>query len=205
MKNSETHNIGEKNMKKQMSLTKNTLALKKLFKICGSAAVMSLLTINLANAQATFDNGTLFVEATINDFCTVADSNLNFYADGSALEVNGTVDAQTSVTVDCSSDSTPWTLSFFGRFADSNNRVVTLPGGFPNPDDPDSPFDATISYDLYSDAGRTSILGNGDTTGTLPITGTGDQTVDVFGTLFAPDFQLPAGRYTGTEGMSVTF
>ena len=62
-----------------------------------------------------------------------------------------------------------------------------------------------MSYQLYSDSGRTSVWNN-DTTGDVPVTGTGTAvSTTVYGRIPAGQTSVIAGSYTDTVVATVTF
>lgn len=153
-------------------------------------ATALLAAAPLASAATATDPMT--VSITIENSCTVTANDLNFNTQ-TTLAAN--IDVGTTVSVLCTGAG-PINVGFStgaGAGATYGSRKMTGP--------------ALIDYSLYSDAGRTSVLGDGSA-GTVRIgsTSTGvAQSFDVYGRVFAGQNPKPVGTYTDTVVATVEF
>nr|MBV6630473.1 spore coat U domain-containing protein [Oceanococcus sp. HetDA_MAG_MS8] len=149
-----------------------------------------LLGLCLAGAQAraATATGSMVVSATVLSTCLVAVLPMAF-GNYDATEN----DAQADVTVTCTG-TTPWTLDIDGGGSGSISAREMTDGG-----------SETLGYQLYTDAGRTTVFGDGVTGDTVAGTGTGlAQTVTVYGRVPASQFPA-AGAYTDTVTVTLTY
>ena len=146
------------------------------------AAALSHCAVLAATAT-----GNMVVTATVLDTCVLVVPPLAFG------NYSGTqLDAQSDVLVTCTG-TTAWTVDIDGGgAADIANRVMT---GATD----------TLGYQLYNDAGRSVIFGDGTTGSTVTGTGLGTaQTVSVYGRIPADNF-ADIGAYTDTVTVTVTY
>ena len=141
-------------------------------------------------------NNTFQVTATVVSACTVSGSALNF---GNAIDPLASatpVDASSTLSVQCTA-TTPYTVAL--------NAGANAGGG--------SNFGArvmksganSIGYQLYLDAGRSSIWGDGTASSTVSGTGTGSaQNLTIYGRLPSLSNVVP-GSYSDTVTVTVSY
>lgn len=156
----------------------------------GSAALALAMGLGCPLARAATASGTLAVTATVLSTCVVTPAALVFGNYAMAQ-----TDAQGSIVVTCTPDVASYTVGLeagTGSGATVTNRSMTgaLSAG-------------TLSYGLYSDAGRSTNWGNtasGTTVASSAGTGTVVKTFTVYG-------RIPANQTTGggsTGGVAYT-
>jgi spore coat protein U-like protein len=156
--------------------------------LVGSAAVMP----TLASAQPA--SSTLSVNATVTANCTVSTNSLSF---GNVNTISGAnFDQSGGINVLCT-NGTPWEASAglgAGTGASFASRVMTSGVN-------------TLSYNLYTDAARSTVWGDGTgTTAELAGTGSGSlQTVTVYGRVGSGQSSVPAGVYADTVSVTVSY
>ena len=156
--------------------------------LAGSTAALALPTA--AQAQT----ADLTVNATVTANCTVSTTALDF---GNVNTLSGAdVDGTGGVTVTCT-NGTDWSAAADagnGSGATLADRRMTGGGNL-------------LSYSLFIDAARTTVWGDGTgTTATVDDTGTGlAQNFTVYGRVGAGQTGVPAGGYTDTVGVTVTY
>ena len=162
--------------------------------IAGLAA--GLLTIALAAtpASSATTSTTLNVSATVTANCTVSSSALAF---GAVNPLSGSdVDASGGITVTCT-NGTGWTAAAgvgAGSGASFASRRMTAGANL-------------LSYNLYTDAARTSVWGDG-TGSTAQFSNTGSgvaQAVTVYGRVPSGQVTVPPGSYADTVSVTVTY
>lgn len=161
----------------------------------------SALTVALIGAigvstatQAATTNGPIAVTINITNACTITTNPLDF-GSTSALATN--IDVDTQVAVLCSG-AAPVSIAFdagSGTGSTIAARKMSGPGG-------------AVDYNLYREAGRTTILGqtSGPGGNTIDFTSTAGTTV--FSTIFGrvPSQTLkPVGSYASTVTATLTF
>lgn len=134
------------------------------------------------------------VQITILAECQIdSASDLDF---GDAGVIDADIDAESAIAVTCTTD-TDYQLGLdAGQTAGAtiNTRAMTGPGG------------AAITYQLFQDAGRTTIWGN--TPGTDTVSGTGNgmsQNHIVYGRVPGGQAGPPPGAYTDVITATVTY
>src|SRR5580765_7080268 len=148
------------------------------------------LTILLApSAPAATATGSLTVSATVVSACSVSAATLNF---GSSIDLTSAalpLDASSTMTVLCTS-TTPYSIALdAGANAGgaTNFGARAIKNG-----------SHTLGYQLYLDAPRTMIWGNGTGSSTSPGVGIGsNQTLTIYGRLPGLTGAVP-GTYTDT-------
>lgn len=154
------------------------------------ACCLSILA-HSTNAQTVTDN--FSVTITIQDACTIVSADdLDF---GSVGTLATAVDASSDIVTNCTS-GLAYTISLDAginaALATNTTRALVNGGN-------------AIDYELYQETGRTTVFGSGGGTGGLNLTGSGDnQTTTVFGRVPAQTTD-PAGTYTDTIGITVSF
>lgn len=145
-------------------------------------------------ASAGSQQTSLGVSATVNANCTVSANAVDFGTVDtlSASAVNGTG----SVSVTCT-NGTGWTAAAdigAGSGATFATRRMTYSGN-------------TLNYTLYRDSGRTQVWGDGTgSTYTIANTGSGSaQSFTVYGRVPGGQSSAPAGGYTDTVGVTITY
>jgi spore coat protein U-like protein len=153
-------------------LTRNLLAATAVAGILGSLAV-SRATLDAATATAT-----LTVQASVSQQCTVANATLNFGAyDPVVANAATDLDAQTNISVACTKGSTGvWVGLGLGSNASGSVRRMASAGNL-------------LTYELYSNAGRTTVWANTSATGMnyTPVTSKAATNLTVYG-------RVPSGQ-----------
>ncbi len=158
----------------------------------GLGAAVGLATLSNA-AQAATATSNFQVKLTITAQCLAATTaDLDFLSNG-FLSAN--LDAQMNISVSCT-NTTPYNVGFDKGVNGSSVTTRLLKGG---------PTNETISYAIYSNAGRTTNWGNTVGTDTVAATGNGAaQSYTVYGRV--PPQAAPApGTYTDTITVTVTY
>lgn len=144
-------------------------------------------TLYAQTATANFN-----VTITIQAQCSIAATTLDFGSQPGVITAN--VDSTNTISVTCT-NTTPWTVSLStGSSAAFDPRTMTGPGG------------ATVDYNIYRDAARTEIWGDG-TGGTFTVTGTGNggtQPQTGYGRV-PPQAAPTPGGYSDSITATVTF
>ena len=156
--------------------------------LCGAAVLAA------QPALATDSTGSLSVNATITSNCAVTTTTVAF---GSIdVTLNTAVDATGGISVTCTS-GTAWTAKADagtgGAGTSLTHRKMTGPD--------------KLSYDLFTDSARTTKWGDGITSGTGAITGTGTGSADtktIYGRVRAGS-TARAGSYADTVTVTVTY
>lgn len=161
--------------------------LHRIILVCGLLGFAAPLWA--ATATTTFS-----VSGTVVPTCNVSATALNF---GAAIPnpINSNVDAQGSVTATCSSGAAYTVGLSVGSGAGATFASRKMTSG-PN----------TLNYSLYTDAGRTTVWGDG-TAGSSLFNGSGSgaaQVIPVFGRIPSPQ-TIPTGAYTDTVVVTLTF
>jgi spore coat protein U-like protein len=158
--------------------------------VSGAALGLATPEAALAGTQST----TMGVSATVTANCSVSTSAVGF---GSINPLAGSsFDATGSVTVTCTTGA-PWTVAADaggGSGATLTTRRMTANGN-------------TLNYALYTDSGRITIWGDGSgATARLSGTGTGSaQSLTVYGRVPSGQGSVPAGGYSDTVNVTVTY
>ena len=153
------------------------------------AFVLAMLLAPLTVRSAT-DSTTMAVTATVVSTCGITASPLAF-----GSYVMGQTDAGTSVVVTCTNGTT-YTVSLsagVGASATVGARKMT------------GPTSQTLTYVIYSDAGRTTVWG--DTIGTNTVAGTGNGTpqgISAYGRIAASQTS-GVGAYADTVTVTLTY
>lgn len=150
-----------------------------------------------ALAQAATAGNSFQVTATVTSACTVSGTTLNFGASIDPLATATPLDATSTLSVHCT-NTTPYTVALnAGSNAGgaSNFGARTMKSG-----------NNTLGYQLYLDAGRSSVWGDGTaSSGTSAGTGTGSaQTLTIYGRLPSLANVVP-GSYTDTVTVTVSY
>ncbi len=155
-------------------------------------ALTSVLVSPLASAATA--GSTFQVNASV---CYVSGTTLNF---GSGLDpINGSVpvDASSTLSVQCT-NTTAWSVALD---AGTNAGGATVFGSRAIKNGAQ-----TLAYQLYTNAGRTTVWGDGSG-GSSPVTGTGTgstQALTVYGRLPSLAGAIP-GSYTDTVTITITY
>jgi spore coat protein U-like protein len=158
--------------------------------VAGTCAAALGATPALADSKQT----SLGVSATVNANCTVSANAVGF-GDVDTLSASA-VNGSGSVVVTCT-NGTGWTAAAdigAGSGATFATRRMTVSGN-------------TLNYTLYRDSGRTQVWGDG-TGSTFTVAGTGSgsaQTITVYGQIPGGQSSAPAGLYTDTVGVTITY
>jgi spore coat protein U-like protein len=164
----------------------------------GARAAGSMIIVSAAAftapAFAATTSSTLNVDATVTANCTVSTSPIAF---GSVNPISGAdVDASGGITVTCT-NGTGWTAAAgvgSGSGASFASRRM-------------SDGSNLLSYNIYTDSGRTSVWGDGTgSTATIGNTGDGSaQSVTVYGRVASGQTSVPPGDYDDTVSVTVTY
>jgi spore coat protein U-like protein len=160
-----------------------------------AAGLLALLAAG--TTPATTANSSFQVNASVASVCYVSGTTLSF---GSNLDpVNGTVpvDATSTLSVQCT-NTTGWSVALdagtnAGGPAAFGSRAIKNGS-------------QTLAYQLYTNAGRTTVWGDGSG-GSAPVTGTGTgstQSLTVYGRLPSLTGAIP-GSYTDTVTVTITY
>lgn len=165
------------------------------------ASVLAFCLVGLsaiAPAFAGSDSDNVAVSASVSASCTIAASALSFGAyDPIGANAASPLDAQADLTVQCTNGAAASVVLDLGQntnggSADDPKRQMSDGG---------SNF---MSYDLFSDAGHTTIWGN-STNSDVAYTGTGaSEALTMFGRIPAGQ-NLPAGSYADTVLATINF
>jgi spore coat protein U-like protein len=162
-----------------------------------AALLATLLATATVPAAAGSANGSFQVQATVVSACTVSGSLLNFGGAIDPLAAALPLDASSTLTVQCT-NTTPYSVSLnagvnAGGAANFTSRAMKSGSN-------------TLGYQLYLDAGRSSIWGDG--TGTsLPVGGTGtgsNQSLTIYGRVPSLSGAIP-GTYTDTVTVTISY
>lgn len=147
-----------------------------------------------APAFAATASSTLNVDATVTANCTVSTSALSF---GNVDPLGGSdVDASGGITVTCT-NGTDWSAAAgIGSGSGASYAARRMSAGAD-----------LLAYNIYTDAGRTSVWGDGTgATDTIDSTGTGAvQNVTVYGRVPSGQTSVPPGGYSDTVAVTVTY
>lgn len=170
---------------------------KRIFSAMTAAAVLSGMAIASFTAQAsTNKTATFLVSLTVTSDCSISANPLPFGTATSALATTA-ITHSTNLSVTCSNGTTYSIALDKGSTTASTVATRLLAGTGSNTQ--------TVLYQLYSDAGLSSIFG--DATGGAPVTGTGTGSavsIPIFGEVPAQPIPL-ADSYTSTETATITF
>lgn len=160
-----------------------------------AAALVGGISLSHA-ATPTSGSGTFQVGATILVACNVTGSTLTFGGSIDPLQTPGPVDAATSLNVTCTK-TTPYSVALSaganaGNASAFGSRVMKSGNN-------------NLPYQLYLDAGRTQVWGDGNSSGVYTGTGTGSQQqLTVYGRLPSLNGIVP-GNYSDTVTLTITY
>jgi len=163
---------------------------RSAFILAGSAAVsLGAPTGALAGTQST----NMGVSATVTANCTISTTPVAF---GSVDTLAGNHDATGSVSISCTNGA-PWSATAnAGAGSGATLPVRRMTSGA-----------NTLAYSLYIDSSHASIWGSGSG-GTSAVTGTGSgsaQSFTIYGRVPSGQSSVPAGTYTDTVSVTVTY
>ncbi|MBN9206916.1 spore coat U domain-containing protein [Methylibium petroleiphilum] len=160
-------------------------------------AAAALLAVAAPATAAGTATGSFQVQATVASACTVSGSLLNFGGSIDPLVSAVPIDASSTLTVRCT-NTTPYTVALdagihAGGAAVFGNRNMSNGA-------------QTIGYQLYLDAGRATVWGNGTaSSSTVPGTGTGsNQSLTIYGRLPSLTGVVP-GSYSDTVTVTISY
>ncbi|MBQ0707384.1 spore coat U domain-containing protein [Ochrobactrum sp. AP1BH01-1] len=151
------------------------------------------MVLSMGPALSATKTSTFDVKIQINAECQInSTNNLDF---GSTGVISAAIDATSTIAVQCT-NGTPYNIGISAGLGASATTAARLMTG---------PNSATVTYSLYSDAGRASVWGDIIGTDTRAGTGTGaEQTYDVYGRI--PVQPTPgAGSYSDTVTVTLTY
>lgn len=151
----------------------------------------------LPAAHAGSANNTFQVTGTVVSSCNVSGSLLNFGAAIDPLTAAVPIDATSTLTVQCT-NTTPYSVALdagtnAGGATNFSSRAIKSGSN-------------TLGYQLYLNAGRSSVWGDG-TSSSLPVTGTGTgstQSLTIYGRLPTLGNAAP-GTYVDTVTVTITY
>lgn len=163
--------------------------------VSNRAAKLSILVAAAVPGAAFAEtkSATLSVSATVTANCTVSTTPVAF---GSIDTLGGNHDATGSVTVNCTNGASWSAAASPGSGAGATMATRRMTSGA-----------STLSYGLYTDAGRTLIWGDGST-GTAAVAGTGTgsaQSFTVYGRVPFGQTTVRAGSYSDTVSVTITY
>ncbi|MFN7643404.1 MAG: spore coat U domain-containing protein [Burkholderiales bacterium] len=147
-----------------------------------------------APALAATATSTFTVNGTVVATCSVSATALNFGA-SIPTPVNSNIDATSTITATCS-NAVPFSVALNAGNGAGATVVTRKMSSGPN----------TVNYAMYTDAGRTTVWGDGTPGSSInTLTGTGAaQAIPVYGRI--PTGQTPAiGTYSDTILVTLTF
>lgn len=164
------------------------------------ALAISAIAISGASMAAT-DTANLTVGASVVNACAIGPGTLAFGSLSLAVNANGTAgstvdvdaDSGTSISIICTSGASAAITAGLGA-----NAAVSVRNMISGAD--------LLPYELYTDAGRLTVLDT--TTGSIPYTGTGAATTTtaVFGRILGTDIAAAKkGTYADTVAMTITY
>jgi spore coat protein U-like protein len=160
------------------------------------ALALSTMLLGAGQAMATTAANTFQVQATVTSACTVAGSTMNFGSSIDPLAAATPLDATSTLSVQCT-NTTPYTVALnAGANAGgaSNFTTRTMKSGA-----------NSLVYQLYLDAGRSSVWGDGIASSTHAGTGTGSsQSLTIYGRLPSLANVVP-GSYTDTVTVTISY
>ena len=160
-----------------------------------AAAIVGAVSTSYA-ASPTTGSGTFQVGATILVACNITGSTLTFGGSIDPLQTPGPVDASTALNLTCTK-TTPYSVSLSaganaGNASAFGSRVMKSGNN-------------NLPYQLYLDAGRTQVWGDGNSSGVYTGTGTGSQQqLTVYGRLPSLNGIVP-GNYADTVTLTITY
>lgn len=158
----------------------------------GIAAMLALSVPGAAAAETA--SSSLGVTATVTENCTVSTAPVAF---GSVNTLSGgNVDATGGVTVTCT-NGTPWVASASAGTGTGASLTTRRMASGAN----------LLNYSLYTDSARTSVWGDGTaTTANVSNTGSGSaQTFTVYGRVLSGQASAPAGSYSDTVSVTISY
>ena len=142
------------------------------------------------SAQAATATSNLTVQITITASCTINAATLDFLSNPGTTLVASNIDAQSTVSVTCTSGS-PYSIGMDnGANASGTQRRMKTGANF-------------LNYNLYVDAGRSTTW-----TTAAPALGTGNgsaQSVSIYGRVPSIGTAPPPGTYSDTVLMTITY
>jgi spore coat protein U-like protein len=162
-------------------------------RMAGAAAALALAALpGTAGAQSVSSN--LNVTANVTANCTVSTSPIAF---GSVNTLSGApVNASGGVTVTCT-NGTLWTASADqGQGAGASFTARRMSSG-----------SNTLAYNIFTDSARTIVWGDGSgSSATVSQNGSGAaQSITVFGQVPAGQSSVPAGSYSDTVAVTISY
>lgn len=162
-----------------------------------AVAIAALLAGSLAgtSALAATASDPMVVSITLTNSCTIDAPDMPF---GSTTTLTANIDTSTVVAVTCSG-ANPVSISFnagTGTGSTIASRLMSIGASA-----------TTVSYNIYRETGRTTVLGNTAATDTIDFTSTGSGTVDnrtIFGRV-PVQAAKPNGLYESTVVATLTF
>jgi spore coat protein U-like protein len=158
------------------------------------ALAMVAMSSGLAMATGT-GTGTLTVSAFITDQCEIGNSTLNFGAYNPASEADLT--GFTALSVVCTTGTTAKIFSSTAIASRLIQRQVVAGNSGGN---------GTLTYRLFTDATRTTDLGNDDTAADIAYLGSGQvDTPTLYASITQGQTSATAGVYYGTANLTVSY
>lgn len=161
-----------------------------------SVAIATLATAAAIGAAAGTGNGSFQATATVVSACTVSGTLLNFGSSIDPIAATVPLDASSTLTVQCT-NTTPYAVSLnagtnAGGASNFSSRAMKN-GSY------------SLGYQLYLDASRSTVWGDGTGSSTHAGTGTGsNQSITVYGRLPSLTGSVP-GTYTDTVTVTISY
>ncbi|HEY9552644.1 Csu type fimbrial protein [Allosphingosinicella sp.] len=164
-------------------------------RIARSAAILALLSAAAAQPAIAATTDTLDVSATVTSNCNVSAGTVAFgdvdVTTGAAVDGTGTI------SVTCTS-GTAWSAAADAGAGTGASLATRKMANGAN----------LLNYALYTDSARTNIWGDAADASTVKVTGTGTgsaQSTTIYGSVLASQTSLPAGAYTDTVTVTVSY
>lgn len=177
-------------------LTASPRGARTMTRILGSTVCATLLLASALPARTATASNTFQVTATVISACTISGATLNFGSSIDPLATATPLDASSTLSVVCT-NTTPYTVALdAGQNAGgaTNFGARSMKSG-----------SYTLGYQLYLDAGRSSVWGNGTGSSVHSGTGTGStQNLTIYGRLPSLANVVP-GAYTDTVTVTISY
>lgn len=160
------------------------------------AAVVCSAALACSAAWSATASATFQVTATVTSSCTVSGTNMNFGNNIDPIAASVPLDSTSTLTVACT-NTTPYSVAL--------NAGTNAGGGTNFASRSIINGSSTLGYQLYTDAARTTVWGNGTGSSTVGGTGSGaNQQLTIYGRLPSLSGAVP-GNYTDTVTVTITY
>ncbi|MGA7297474.1 MAG: spore coat protein U domain-containing protein [Rhodanobacteraceae bacterium] len=143
-------------------------------------------------AAAATDTTSFDATITIQDSCDANVATVNDLNFGTRTFADTNISSTTDISVKCTTDAS-YTIGLTAASGGTGSRTMSGPG-------------TSIGYEMYSNAGHTSVWGDTIGTDTVADTGNGtSQTHTVYGLVSSIPGTASAGNYSDTVTVTVTY